>query len=73
MTKELGYGVTPIDISIQNWAYKLAKAHIVNRLGAENTYASPGQVTTTAKAMVQSDPKWIELGFKKVMKHARGK
>lgn len=64
---ELGYGRTPIDISIQNWAHKLAKAHIVNLATARGEAANGLWLGNKARELVQEDPQWIKKAIKKVM------
>jgi hypothetical protein len=69
----LGYGITPLDISIQNWAIKLAKQHMMNIITAKRTYASGTWIGQKAREMVKADPKWIELARKRVMKQPKPK
>lgn len=65
--KPLGYGRTPVDISIQNWAEKLAKAYVRNIATARGGCANGLWLGKKAREMVASDPVWIEKAIKKVM------
>lgn len=64
---ELGYGRTPIDISIQNWAHKLAKQHVHNIIAARGSYASGTWLGNKAREMVKEDPQWVKKAIRKVM------
>lgn len=69
---ELGYGRTPIDISIQNWALKLAKRHVVTLMEGKGQHASGMRVREIALEMVKDDPKWIERAIRKVLGKSKG-
>lgn len=69
----LGRGGTPMDISVYNWAVKLAKAYIETNLAAHGKQANGYQIGQTAKAMVAESDKWILLAQKKVLSTKRAR
>lgn len=65
--KPLGYGRTPVDISIQNWALKLAKAHVASIMTARGEAANGMWLREEALKMIEDEPKWMRMAIKKVM------
>lgn len=64
---KLGYGRTPVDISIQNWALKFAKIHLKERLATQGLVIDVYKVGREAAELVDTDPRWIEKAIRKVM------
>lgn len=64
----LGRGCTPMDISIHNWAIKLARAQVETNLVVSGKQASGYQIGQIARAMVAESDKWILLAQKKVLR-----
>lgn len=65
--KPLGYGRTPLDVSIQNWALKYARVYVQTTLHAVGEKPSPIRLGRAAQELIDTEPKWIAMAIKKVM------
>lgn len=59
--------LTPVEIAIQNWALKLAKAALCAHLLEQGVRATQREISATAKIWVERDPQWTERATRKVL------
>lgn len=64
---KIGYGISPIDITIQNWAERYARVFVITLLHSQGKQATSLQVTRMTRELVKTDPRWIERAIGKVM------